>query len=110
MELLLTLIRDLDVPPAARAEINIFPLKRADAATMALGAAFPLALAAASGGADTVGRDAARVYAFNTMGAIAGALTAGFVLLPLRGHRSHSTQCATSRSAQLTAIPAQSVL
>src|SRR5262249_6686605 len=27
--------RELDVPPAARAEINIFPLKKADAASMA---------------------------------------------------------------------------
>src|SRR5439155_23897772 len=53
--------------------------------TFALGAAFPLALAVAAAGADTVGRDTARVYAFNTLGAIAGALTAGFVLLPAIG-------------------------
>jgi spermidine synthase len=53
--------------------------------TFALGAAFPLALATASAGVDTVGRDTARVYAFNTLGAIAGALAAGFVLLPAVG-------------------------
>jgi type II secretion system protein D len=35
VDLLLTLIASLDVPPASRAEINIFPLKKADAATMA---------------------------------------------------------------------------
>lgn len=35
IELILSLIRSLDVPPGARAEINIFPLKRADAITLA---------------------------------------------------------------------------
>ena len=53
--------------------------------TLALGATFPLALAVASGGASTVGADAARVYAANTVGAIAGALAAGFALVPRLG-------------------------
>ena len=53
--------------------------------TFALGAAFPLALATASIGADTVGRDVARVYTGNTLGAIAGALAGGFILLPAFG-------------------------
>ena len=35
MRLILALVRDLDVAPAARAEINIFTLKRADAAALA---------------------------------------------------------------------------
>ncbi len=35
MELILALVRELDVPPAVRAEINIFALKRADAAQLA---------------------------------------------------------------------------
>ena len=35
MELMLALIRELDVQPAARAEINIFPLKKADAYAVA---------------------------------------------------------------------------
>jgi type II secretory pathway component GspD/PulD (secretin) len=35
MDLLLQLISELDVPPAARAEINIFTLKKADATAMA---------------------------------------------------------------------------
>ena len=52
--------------------------------TLALGATFPLALAVAGGGASTVGRDAARVYTANTIGAIAGALAAGFVLVRAR--------------------------
>jgi len=61
--------------------------------TFALGAVFPLALAAASGGVDRdpahgiVEREAARVYAWNTLGAIAGALVAGFVLIPSLGLR-----------------------
>jgi type II secretory pathway component GspD/PulD (secretin) len=36
MKLILALIDDLDVPPLARAEINVFPLKYADATQMAL--------------------------------------------------------------------------
>jgi spermidine synthase len=45
--------------------------------TLALGAAFPLALAVAGGGTSSAGRNAARVYTANTIGAIAGALLAG---------------------------------
>jgi spermidine synthase len=56
--------------------------------TLALGATFPLALATAAGGASTVGADAARVYTANTLGAIAGALSAGFLLVPALGLRS----------------------
>jgi spermidine synthase len=55
---------------------------------LALGATFPLALATAAGAASTIGRDAARVYTANTLGAIAGALAAGFVLVPALGLRS----------------------
>ena len=54
--------------------------------TLALGATFPLALAVA-GGAATVGRDAARVYTANTIGAITGALVGGFALVPALGLR-----------------------
>lgn len=56
--------------------------------TFALGAAFPLALATAASGPAAVGRDSASVYAANTLGAIAGALAAGFVLVPLFGLRA----------------------
>jgi spermidine synthase len=56
--------------------------------TLALGATFPLALAVARRGTATAGPDAARVYTANTCGAIAGALTAGFVLIPLLGLRA----------------------
>jgi spermidine synthase len=57
-------------------------------ATLALGATFPLALAAAADPASTVARDTARVYTANTVGAIAGALAAGFGLIPAVGLRS----------------------
>ena len=56
--------------------------------TVALGATFPLALAVATRGAVTVARDAATVYTANTVGAILGALAAGFLLIPLVGLRS----------------------
>ena len=53
--------------------------------TCALGAVFPFALAAASAGQSSVARDTARVYAWNTVGAIAGSIVGGFVLLPFAG-------------------------
>ena len=58
--------------------------------TCALGAAFPLALAArsgtgVSGDRHNVAADAARVYAWNTLGAITGSLVGGFALLPAIG-------------------------
>ena len=59
--------------------------------TFVLGVSFPLALAAASSGAATssggaaVARDTARVYTANTIGAVAGALMAGFLLVPRLG-------------------------
>jgi spermidine synthase len=59
--------------------------------TLALGAAFPLAIAAATQGsreaADVIEFKAARVYAWNTLGAIAGALAGGFALIPALGLR-----------------------
>jgi len=55
--------------------------------TFALGATFPLALAAAGPGV-SAGREAARVYASNTLGAIGGSLVAGFVLIPSLGLQS----------------------
>ena len=54
--------------------------------TVALVAAFPLALAVA-GDAATIVRDTARIYTANTIGAIAGALIAGFMLIPQLGLR-----------------------
>jgi spermidine synthase len=52
---------------------------------IASGAAFTLALATASSDPARIGPETARVYAFNTLGAVAGALAAGFVLVPRLG-------------------------
>ena len=54
-------------------------------ASISLGATFTLALAAASPAIETVARDTARIYAANTIGAVAGALIAGFFLVPRFG-------------------------
>jgi spermidine synthase len=53
--------------------------------TCALGATFSLALATALSDGQAIGGGAARVYGSNTLGAIAGALVGGFVLLPTVG-------------------------
>ncbi|MCC7034268.1 MAG: fused MFS/spermidine synthase [Acidobacteria bacterium] len=53
--------------------------------SLAFGAAFPLALAVAARGEDTVVSDLGYVYAANTLGAIAGSLLAGFALVPWLG-------------------------
>jgi len=52
---------------------------------IAFGAAFPLAVAVASRGDETAVSDLGLVYAVNTVGAITGALMAGFVLVPALG-------------------------
>jgi spermidine synthase len=65
--------------------------------TLALGASFPLALAVA-GAWDDSARNAARLYAANTAGAVAGALSAGFVLIPAFGLRE------SIRGAALAAV------
>ena len=49
------------------------------------GASFPLALASAAAPGEDTGRLVGGVYAANTLGAIAGSLAGGFVLLPLLG-------------------------
>jgi len=57
--------------------------------TIAFGAAFPFAVAAAAGGADRLSTEVARVYAVNTVGAVAGALVGSFLLVPALGlHRA----------------------
>jgi spermidine synthase len=53
--------------------------------TIALGTTFPLAIAVAAPTRGDMPADAAAIYAANTAGAIAGALTASFVLIPRLG-------------------------
>ncbi len=60
----------------------------------AFGAAFPLGLAATQRG-DRLSRHAAILYAVNTAGAVAGSLTAGFVLVPVLGLQGTCVLAAT---------------
>jgi spermidine synthase len=53
--------------------------------SVAFGAAFPLAIAAADSTPANAPRDASIVYATNTLGAIVGAIAASFVLIPMLG-------------------------
>jgi len=53
--------------------------------TLCLGSAFPFAVQLAVRRTDSLGADVARLYVSNTLGAVAGALLAGFVLLPTLG-------------------------
>jgi spermidine synthase len=53
--------------------------------TLAFGAAFPFAVSLASASDADVTEGLGRIYAINTVGAIAGALLAGFVLIPAIG-------------------------
>jgi spermidine synthase len=53
--------------------------------TLVSGAAFPFAVALAAGRDENVTESLGRIYAVNTIGAIAGALLAGFVLVPQIG-------------------------
>ncbi len=50
---------------------------------LGMGAMFPLALRAVSGGGAAVGREVSVMYTRNTIGSIAGAWLPGFVLMPL---------------------------
>ncbi|MFT5110285.1 MAG: spermidine synthase [Pseudoalteromonas tetraodonis] len=55
-------------------------------ATICLGATFPLAVRCLSARAQDAGPAAGRVYAWNTVGAIAGAIVAGLIVIPLIGY------------------------
>ena len=72
--------------------------------TAALGAAFPFALALAAGSDPNVARTTARVYAANTLGAIAGSLVAGFVLIPYLGLRATIRDTAIMAALAGTAV------
>lgn len=54
-------------------------------ATLCLGATFPLGARVVARRAEGVGRDVGGLYVANTLGAVVGALSAGFLLIPLRG-------------------------
>ena len=54
-------------------------------ATLFVGATFPLAVRVLAGSADQAPHATARTYAWNTVGAIAGSILAGFLLIPALG-------------------------
>jgi spermidine synthase len=64
---------------AVRAAATLLP------STLCLGATFPLAVRILARGAVEAGPASARVYAWNTVGAIAGSLGAGFLAIPALG-------------------------
>ena len=66
------------------------------------GIQFPLLIALLGSGREDVGRHVGLAYAFNTLGAIAGSLAAGFVLFPLLG----ATACWLFASYLLIALGA----
>ena len=70
--------------------------------TIAFGAAFPFAVAVASGRDEAVTENLGRIYAVNTLGAIAGALLTGFVLIPQLG--LHTTIRGIATAVALTAV------
>lgn len=56
-------------------------------ATIAMGATLPIMVAAATGEQHAWPDTVARLYAWNTLGAVAGGFSAGYLLLPLIGNR-----------------------
>ena len=74
-------------------------------ATCLWGASFPLALAAVASKGNDPGRLVARVYAANTLGAIAGALLASLILIRFMGtQQAQKVLIATSAFAALFAL------
>ena len=77
------LLMDRLIPPphrlAATASFGVMLLLPL---TFFIGTTFPLAVRILANGADDAASSSARVYAWNTFGAIIGSLAAGFVLIP----------------------------
>jgi spermidine synthase len=66
---------------------NVFlpPLVMVFPAALLLGIAFPVAVRCYADHADSIGRRVGELYAWNTLGCIAGSLAGGFVLVPVFG-------------------------
>src|SRR5262249_8828545 len=54
-------------------------------ATLLMGGVLPLTIRIYASGADRVGRDVGTAYSINTLGAILGSFTAGFLVVPVLG-------------------------
>ncbi len=72
-------------------------------ATVCLGATFPLAVRCLSARAQDAGPVAGKVYAWNTIGAIGGAIAAGLIIIPAIGYAS-SFKWAISGNLGLAAV------
>ncbi len=72
-------------PGAAAAGILLLPV------TLCIGATFPFAVRLLAQDADEAAAVSGRVYAWNTVGSIIGAILAGFFLLPLLGLENTAT-------------------
>ncbi len=72
--------------------------------TTLIGATFPAVAQACVGSLERLGHSVGRLYAANTLGAIGGAMTAGFVLIPMLGVRSSIAMAAAVNVLVGTAI------
>jgi tetratricopeptide (TPR) repeat protein len=82
--------------------------------TLCIGATFPLAVRAMATAPEEASAASARVYAWSTIGAIAGAIAAGFLLLPWLGFSGTATlgvaaNLGLAATAGLCARPARAV-
>lgn len=79
--------------------------------TLLMGASFPVAARIYGGGTSAVGLRVGRLYALNTVGSMAGAFVAGFVMIPLLGLQRSSLALAllnlAAGGAVLLAVPAR---
>ena len=86
---------------AALASATLLPI------TLCIGATFPFAVRLLAQSPEQAARATARAYAWNTVGAIVGALSAGFVLLPRLGFAG-TVSIAVAANLGLAAITALS--
>jgi spermidine synthase len=84
-EVVLMALRWSDSPPFVQFVQFVVSASALSLSTLLIGATFPCAIAVAARAGARVGRDVGQVYAVNTLGAIAGAVGAGFLLIPERG-------------------------
>lgn len=92
---------NLQLSALAQTQRDLLPIIRFGTAgivllpiTIFLGAIFPVAVKLCATGLDTVGKSVGFLYASNTIGAIAGALLAGFLLIPCAGPEKTLVGCA----------------
>jgi spermidine synthase len=79
--------------------------------TLCIGASFPFAVRALADRADVAAAASARVYGWNTLGAIVGSLAAGFVVIPALGfeHTLVATALVNVFAAALAALAVRPV-